>query len=109
MRNTHAAFHLPGGALSGMVHSGLSCMITGGKEPWTLRNKTPDADRTRPAKEFSEIAYPKPDGVLSFDLMTNLMRSGEHPPSRSLMAGLLPGCNTPLCIVSPRCRHVART
>lgn len=77
MRNTHAAFHLPGGMLAGMAHSGLSCMITGGKEPWSLRNKTPDADRTRPAKEFTEIAYPKPDGVLSFDLMTNLMRSGE--------------------------------
>ena len=77
VRNTHAAFHLPGGTLTGMVHSGLSCMVTGGKEPWTLRNTTPDADRTRPAKEFSEIQYPKPDGVLSFDLLTNLQRSGS--------------------------------
>jgi electron-transferring-flavoprotein dehydrogenase len=76
VRNTHSAFHLPGGTLTGMIHSGLSCLITGGKEPWSLHNKTPDADRTRPAKEFSEIEYPKPDGVLSFDLLTNLQRSG---------------------------------
>lgn len=76
VRNTHSAFHLPGGTLTGMIHSGLSCMITKGKEPWSLRNKTPDADRTRPAKEFTEIQYPKPDGVLSFDLLTNLQRSG---------------------------------
>jgi electron-transferring-flavoprotein dehydrogenase len=76
VRNTHASFHLPGGTLSGMAHSGLSCLVTQGKEPWTLHNNTPDADRTRPAKEFKEIVYPKPDGVLSFDLLTNLQRSG---------------------------------
>lgn len=76
VRNTHAAFHLPGGTIAGMAHSGLSCLITKGKEPWTLRNKVKDADRTRPAKECEEIVYPKPDGVLSFDLLTNLQRSG---------------------------------
>lgn len=76
VRNTHAAFHLPGGTIAGMAHSGLSCLITQGKEPWTLRNKVKDADRTRPAKECEEIVYPKPDGVLSFDLLTNLQRSG---------------------------------
>ena len=60
-----------------MIHSGLSTLITNGKEPWTLHNHNKDCERTRLALEFKEIAYPKPDGVLSFDLLTNLQRSGE--------------------------------
>jgi hypothetical protein len=34
--------------------------------------------QTRPAAEFQPIEYPKPDGVLSFDLLTNLARSGTN-------------------------------
>ena len=30
----------------------------------------------KPMSECSKIEYPKPDGVLSFDLLTNLARSG---------------------------------
>lgn len=77
VRNTHAAFHLPGGALTGVLHSGLSCLVMQGMEAWTLRNRTKDCDRTLPAAECEEIVYPKPDGVLSFDLLTNLQRSGQ--------------------------------
>jgi len=61
---------------AGMIHSGLSCLVTNGGEPWSLRNDTKDSDRTLPAAECEEIVYPKPDGVLSFDLLTNLQRSG---------------------------------
>lgn len=74
VRNTHAAFH--GGVLAGMAHTALSCFVTQGAEPWTLSNKTPDSARTLPAKACRPIAYPKPDGKLSFDLLTNLQRSG---------------------------------
>ena len=74
VRNTHAAFHY--GTLAGMVHTAFSCFISRGKEPWSLRNSTPDSACTQPAKGFTEIAYPKPDNALSFDLLTNLARSG---------------------------------
>ena len=67
--------------MTGMMYSGLSCFVLQGMEPWTFRNLTPDADRTRPAKNFVEIKYPKPDGVLSFDLLTNLQRSGTFHDS----------------------------
>ena len=77
VRNTHASFHLPGGCMTGMMYSGISCFVLKGREPWTFANHTPDSDRTRPAAEFKEIQYHKPDGVLSFDLLTNLQRSGE--------------------------------
>jgi flavin-dependent dehydrogenase len=80
VRNTHASFHLPGGCITGMAYSGLSCFVLRGKEPWTIANSVPDSDRTKPAAQFKEIAYPKPDGVLSFDLLTNLQRSGTHSP-----------------------------
>lgn len=74
VRNTHAAFHY--GTLAGMVHTALSCFLTKGNEPWTLANKTKDSDKTEPAEKHSPINYPKNDGVLSFDLLTNLARSG---------------------------------
>jgi electron-transferring-flavoprotein dehydrogenase len=74
IRNTHAAFH--GGVAAGMVHTALSSFITKGREPWTLKNNVPDSAKTGLAKSFKEIQYPKPDGVLSFDLLTNLQKSG---------------------------------
>jgi electron-transferring-flavoprotein dehydrogenase len=73
-RNSHAAFHW--GLLPGMVHTAFAAFISKGNEPWTLANKQTDASKTKPAKECTPITYPKPDGVLSFDLLTNLQRSG---------------------------------
>ena len=52
--------------------------ITKGKEPWTLRNTKRDSEKTKPASEFEPIEYPKPDGKLSFDILTNLARSGTN-------------------------------
>ncbi len=34
--------------------------------------------QTRPAAEYKPIDYPKPDGKLSFPLLTNLARSGTN-------------------------------
>ena len=76
IRNTHAAFH--NGVLAGMTHTALSCFITKGNEPWTLANTVPDADKTSLAKDCNPIDYPKPDGVISFDLLSNLQRSGTN-------------------------------
>ncbi len=77
VRNAHGSFHSPLGQMGGMIHTAFSCFISKGKEPWTFKNTTIDADRTKPAAECEEIKYPKPDGVLSFDLLTNLQRSGK--------------------------------
>ena len=74
IRNTHNAFHYGLGV--GMIHTGLSSFITKGNEPWTLGNDTTDAEKTLPAAQSPKINYPKPDGKLSFDLLTNLTRSG---------------------------------
>ncbi|TMW63826.1 hypothetical protein Poli38472_002767 [Pythium oligandrum] len=76
VRNCHNAFHY--GVLPGVLYSGLETHVMKGKEPWTLPNTKPDSAKTRPAKEFKPIDYPKPDGKLTFDLLTNLQRSGTN-------------------------------
>lgn len=111
VRNAHASFHY--GVLPGLVHSGLAGLITKGKEPWSLHNKTRDADRTKPAAESKPITvraarcpgpalltpspapqYPKPDGVLSFDLLTNLARTGTYHEDQPSHLKIKPGAQT---------------
>jgi hypothetical protein len=47
--------------------------------------KTPDHQHLKPASQCKQIEYPKPDGKLTFDLMTSVARSGtnheENQPS----------------------------
>ncbi len=38
----------------------------------------PDHKALKPAAQSAPIDYPKPDGVLSFDLLTNLQRSNTN-------------------------------
>eukprot|EP01147_Barroeca_monosierra_P010864 gene10864-2939_t len=76
VRNCHQAFHY--GVLPGLIHSGLSTFITRGKEPWTIDNNKTDAEKTKPASQFQPIEYPKPDGKLTFDLLSNLARSNTN-------------------------------
>ncbi|GMF30799.1 unnamed protein product [Phytophthora lilii] len=76
VRNVHAGFHK--GFLPGLLHAGVATHVLRGKEPWTIDNKVADSAKTRPAKEFTPIEYPKPDGKLTFDLLSNLQRSGTN-------------------------------
>lgn len=76
VRNVHQAFHY--GIGPGLAYAGLSTFITRGKEPWTLPNTKTDSAKTLPASKCEPIDYPKPDGKLSFDLLTNLARSGTN-------------------------------
>ena len=91
VRNYHPSFKA--GLLPGMAYSGLSAFVLRGREPWTFRNSRSDAAATQPAAAHAPIAYPKPDGVLSFDLLTNLARSGtsheaDQPAHLRVRAGM---------------------
>ncbi|MDP4822758.1 MAG: electron transfer flavoprotein-ubiquinone oxidoreductase [Aestuariivirgaceae bacterium] len=44
----------------------------------TLKHEKSDAASLKPAKKFKPIAYPKPDGVISFDRLTNVAFSGTN-------------------------------
>ena len=91
VRNYHPSFKA--GLLPGMAYSGLSAYVLGGREPWTLRGHgAGDAAATKPAAAFAPIAYPKPDGVLSFDILTNLARTGtNHEPDQPSHLKIKPG------------------
>jgi len=91
VRNIHPSFKA--GFIPGIIYSGLTSFILKGREPWTFHNTVSDADKTKPAAEFKPINYPRPDGKLSFDLLTNLTRSGtnhEHdqPPHLRIRPGM---------------------
>lgn len=89
VRNIHPSFHK--GFVPWLVTSAIDSFILKGKGP-TLHNTMTDAERTKPAAECKKIDYPKPDGVLSFDILTNLARSGtNHEGDQPVHLTLKPG------------------
>ena len=76
VRNVHPSYRKTGSMIGCILYSGVDTLLLRGKAPWTFHCSGNDASRTKPASECKEIIYPKPDGVLSFDLLTNLQRSG---------------------------------
>jgi len=77
VRNSHEAFNR-WGIGGGLVYTGIAAHVTKGREPWTLDHTGRDCDTTGKAQDFQPIDYPAPDGVLTFDLLTNLQRSGTY-------------------------------
>ncbi|NWC91733.1 MULTISPECIES: electron transfer flavoprotein-ubiquinone oxidoreductase [unclassified Pseudomonas] len=76
--------------------------ILGGKMPFTLHDTTPDYACLKLAKDSKKIAYPKPDGKLSFDKLSSVFISGtnheeEQPCHLKLKDPSIPiGTNLPL-------------
>ena len=71
-----------------MLYTGLYYFL-GGREPWTLKHKGIDADKLKPADQCKVIEYPKPDGKISFDLLSSVTLSGtnhnsDEPPHLTL-------------------------
>jgi electron-transferring-flavoprotein dehydrogenase len=62
--------------------------VLGGADMWlntllpfmrhTLHHRKTDAAATQPAAGYSPIAYPKPDGVLTFDRLSSVFLSGTN-------------------------------
>ena len=80
VRNVAPGFNY--GVYAGTLIAGLVGHVTRGYEPFTLSKHAKgkrDTDATAKLKDApAPIKYPKPDGVLSFDLLTNLQRSGTN-------------------------------
>ena len=84
----------------------LASLVFGGLDMWTntifgrslfgtLRHKRTDAAATGHARNFKPIDYPKPDGVLSFDRLTNVAFSftnheESQPPHLTLRDPTVP-------------------
>ena len=92
----------------------------------TLRHGKPDAQTLKPAAECTPIAYPKPDGMLTFDRLSSvflsntnheedqpphlkvadpaLQKSSEHDVYRRAVGALLPGRRLRMGRGGGRCR-----
>ena len=62
----------------GSLMFGIDQLLLRGKAPWTLHHTTPDHAKLRPAAEFAPIAYPKPDGVITFDRLSSVFLSATN-------------------------------
>ena len=70
-RNTGPALH-KAGVLLGAAYTWIEQKFFDGKVPYTLTDNKPDHDTLISAELADEIAYPKPDGKVSFDLLSSV-------------------------------------
>ncbi|PWC32041.1 electron transfer flavoprotein-ubiquinone oxidoreductase [Azospirillum sp. TSO22-1] len=75
VRNIRPGFRW--GLWAGMANAALETTLFRGKAPWTLRHHE-DHAALKPAAEATPIAYPKPDGVLSFDRLSSVYLSNTN-------------------------------
>lgn len=78
VRNMRPSFQTPLGLYGGLVYSGLEGFVLRGRVPWTLHHRHADHAATRRADQCRPIEYAKPDGKISFDILTSVSRTGTN-------------------------------
>jgi len=76
-RNFGPALH-KFGLFGGAAFNYIDQTIFRGKLPITLHDKTTDHAALKPASGFIPIDYPKPDGVISFDILSSVFVSNTN-------------------------------
>ena len=81
VRNIRPSFR--SGLWAGIAYSAIDAYLLRGRAPWTFPH-VPDHTRLKPARDQTPIAYPKPDGVLTFDrtssvYLTNTIHEEDQP------------------------------
>ncbi|MDE2515672.1 MAG: electron transfer flavoprotein-ubiquinone oxidoreductase [Rhodospirillales bacterium] len=66
------------GLWGGMAYAALDTYLLRGKAPWTFHHGHADNATLRPAAAAPRIAYPKPDGVLTFDRLSSVFISNTN-------------------------------
>ncbi len=98
VRNIRPGFHF--GLWIGLINAAFET-VTRGLVPWTLKNRA-DHSQLKKAAESVKIEYPKPDGVVTFDILTSLSFSNTNheenqPAHLKLIDPTIPGrVNLPL-------------
>jgi len=77
-RNIRPSFESPLRLYGTMLYTGLFYWLGGGREPWTFKHKGLDSEKLKPAAECTPIEYPKPDGKITFDLLSSVALSGTN-------------------------------
>ena len=75
--------------------TGIEQYLLRGSVPWTLHRDRPDHTYLKPAAECKPIAYPKPDGKLTFDRLSSVFISNTNheenqPPHLTLKDASVP-------------------
>jgi electron-transferring-flavoprotein dehydrogenase len=76
-RNLRPAF-AKFGLLGFLIYSALDTYIFKGRAPWTFHHKHKDNETLVAASKAKKIAYPKPDGKLTFDRLSSVFISNTN-------------------------------
>ncbi|VDO98685.1 unnamed protein product [Soboliphyme baturini] len=95
VRNIHPSFLSSLGMWGGMAYTGMVYMLLRGREPWTINYSGADCTKLKPAGKCTKIQYLKPDGVITFDLLTsvsltNTNHEEDQPPHLTLLNDEVP-------------------
>ena len=66
------------GLYAGTLMVGIDQVLFRGKAPWTLHHRHADHETLKKKTEVQPIAYPKPDGVVSFDKLSSVFISNTN-------------------------------
>ncbi|MBU6489787.1 MAG: 4Fe-4S dicluster domain-containing protein, partial [Burkholderiales bacterium] len=66
------------GLYLGTLMVGIEQKLLGGNVPWTLHHQHRDHEMLKPASQCTPIAYPKPDGKLTFDRLSSVFLSNTN-------------------------------
>jgi electron-transferring-flavoprotein dehydrogenase len=68
------------GTVLGTIYGGFDMWMhdLGLRLPWTLHHHKADHETLKPASECKPIAYPRPDGVVSFDKLSSVFLSATN-------------------------------
>jgi len=66
------------GLYTGTLMVGIDQVLFRGKAPWTLHHLHADHQTLKNKSQVREIAYPKPDGVVSFDRLSSVFISNTN-------------------------------
>jgi electron-transferring-flavoprotein dehydrogenase len=76
VRNARPAFKW--GMWPAIAFNAIDTYVFRGKAPWTLAHHGPDHRSLKKAKDAPKIAYPKPDGVITFDKLSSVFLSNTN-------------------------------
>ena len=75
VRNIRPGFKY--GIFPGLLNAAFETYITKGKSPWTFKNHA-DYKQTKAAAQMPQISYLKPDGKLTFDILSSVYLTNTY-------------------------------
>ena len=66
------------GLYTGTLMVGIDQVALGGRAPWTLHHRHADNETLKKKSAVTPIAYPKPDGVITFDRLSSVFISNTN-------------------------------